>query len=111
MAMANKTGNTKTASASHGIRLLSPVPETTMDHSGLTSGTQTKTPSPTGVNPHTLSPELLAAIAANPASVAAALSPPISSTATTATAPTTSTTSTASTAALQIPQAPPMPPY
>ena len=70
MAMVNKPAPKQ--SSALGIRPLSPVPETSMDHSGLPSASHPKTPSPVAVSPNTLSPELLAAIATNPAAVAAA---------------------------------------
>ena len=67
-----------------------------MDHSGLP--TAPKTPEDTATSPLTLSPELLTALASNPAALAAvtaALSPPVASTA----APTTTVTSSLATAA------------
>ena len=103
MAMAHKPGATKESTL--GIRPLSPVPEVSaMDHSGLPPSTQPKTPVTTpATSPTTLSPELLAAIATNPAAAAAvaaaaaALSPPTTSS---TTAPPTTTA---------IPPAPPLP--
>ena len=108
--MANKPAAQATAhpptqpgSSALGIRPLSPVPETTMDHSGLPA--QPKTPASTTNNSPTLSPELLAAIATNPAAAAAVAAAAAALSPKATTAPTT----TATTAPIPAPPAPSLP--
>ena len=107
MAMANKPKSDQSKPA--GIRALSPVPENSMDHSGLPATTAAKTPEGTPTTPVTLFPELIAAIATNPAAAAAAaLSPTATATSTSWTQaagpPPTATTTTATTHLAPLPQ-------
>ena len=98
MAMANKSKPDKPTNT--GIRPLSPVPENSMDHSGLPGAP--KTPEDTATSPLALSPELLTALASNPAALAAvtaALSPPTAPVPTATAASSTLVPSTAPTAA------------
>ena len=98
LAMANKPA-TATQSTVPGIRPISPIPEEVMDHSGI-SAAAPKTPAVSTTSPPTLSPELIAAIATNPAAAAAvaaaakALSPTLATAPAPTTAATTSTTAT-----------------
>ena len=103
MAMANKPK--PDTSKSTGIRALSPVPEATMDHSGLPAQ---RTPEDKATTPVTLSPELLTAIASNPATAAAvaaaaAVLSPTATTAPTAAGPSPPTTTTATASAYLAP--------
>ena len=120
MAMASKPKPDQPKPA--GIRALSPVPENLMDHSGLPAVSAPKTPEDTSTSPVTLSPELLTAIATNPAAAAAiaaaaaALSPSATATATSSSqaagpsSTATAVTTTASTYLVPPPQAVPPPP-
>ena len=105
MAMANKPAAASQPAVS-GIRPISPIPEEGMDHSGIPTAPAPKTPATSATSPPTLSPELLAAIATNPAAAAAvaAAAKALSPTSSTApTLPTATTTTQAPTALLAPP--------